>query len=55
MLCDTNGFNFICNDEIDKEMVWKDGFHLTNDGTIMLVDNFMKYLNINLGIDFNVN
>ena len=55
VLCDTNGFNFICNDEIDKEMVWKDGFHLTNDGTIMLVDNFMKYLNINLGIDFNVN
>ena len=48
VLCATNGFNFICNDEIGKEMFWKDGLHLTND-------NFTKYLNINLGIDFNVN
>ena len=36
-------------------MVWKDAFHLTIDGTAMLADNFMKYLDINLGIDFNVN
>ena len=36
-------------------MVWKDGLHLTNDGTAMLDDNFTKYLNFNLGIDFNVN
>ena len=55
VLCATNGFNFICNDEIGREMVWKDGLHLTNDGTAMLADNFTKYLNINLGIDFNVN
>ena len=55
MLCATNGFNFICNDEIGREMVWKDCLHLTNDGTTMLADNFTKYLNINLGIDFNVN
>ena len=55
VLCATNGLNFICNDEIGREMVWKDGLHLTNDGTAMLADNFTKYLNINLGIDFNVN
>ena len=55
VLCATNGFNFIWNDEIGREMVWKDGLHLTNDGTAMLADNFTKYLNINLGIDFNVN
>ena len=36
-------------------MFWKDGFDLANDGTAMLADNFRKYLNINLGIDFNVN
>ena len=55
VLCATNGVNFICNDEIGREMVWKDGLHLTNDGTAMLDDNFTKYLNFNLGIDFNVN
>ena len=50
-----NGFDFICNDEIGQEMVWKDGLHLTNGGTAILADNFGKYLNINLGIDFNLN
>ena len=55
MLCATNGLNFICNDEINREMVWKDDLHLINDGTAMLADNFTKYLNINGGIDFNVN
>ena len=55
MLCATNGFNFIYNNEIDKEMVWKEGLHLTNYRTTMLDDNFTKYLNMNLGIDFNVN
>ena len=55
VLCGTNGFNFIYNDEIGGEMVWKDGLHLTIDGTAMVADNFTKYLNINLGIYFNVN
>ena len=55
MLCATNGFNFIYNNEIDKEMVWKEGLHLTNYRTTMLDDNFTKYLNMNLGIGFNVN
>ena len=55
VLCATNGLNFICNDEIGREMVWKDVLHLTNDGTAMLADNFTKYLNINIGVDFNVN
>ena len=41
--------------EIGREIVWKDGLHLTNDGTAMLTDNLSKCLNINLGIDFNVN
>ena len=55
VLCATNDFNFICDDEIGREIVWKDGLHLTNDETVMLADNFTKYLNINLGTDFNVN
>ena len=28
VLCATNGFNFMCNDEIGSKMVWKDGLHL---------------------------
>ena len=55
MSCATNGLNFICNDKIGREMVWKDGLHLTNDGTAMLAANFTKSLNINLDTDFNVN
>ena len=55
VLCATNGFNFICNDKIGKEIVWKDGLHLTDDGTVMLADNFTKYVSINLAMDFNVN
>ena len=51
----TNGFNFLCNDEIGKEMVWKDRLYLTNDGAAMLADNFTEYLNINMDIDFNPN
>ena len=54
MLCATNSFNFICNDEIGRKIVWKNGLYLTNNGT-MLADNFTKYLNTNLGIVFNVN
>ena len=55
VLCATNGFNFICNDQIGQEMIWNDGLHLNNDGTAMLTDNFAKQLNINLGIGFKVN
>ena len=45
----------MCNDEIGREMSWKDGLRLTNDENAMLSDNLTEYLNINLGIDFNVN
>ena len=49
VLCTTNGFNFICNEKIGSDMVWKDGLRLTDDGTAMLPYSFTKYLNINLG------
>ena len=42
-MCAANGFYFICNDMIDVSMIWKDGLHLTNDGTKMLANNFLKY------------
>ena len=37
-------------------MIWKDGLHLTNDGTTLLANNFLKYLKcFQENIDFNVN
>ena len=41
---------------IDVSIIWKDGLHLTNDGTKVLANNFLKYLKSFQGnIDFNVN
>ena len=28
---------------IDVSMIWKDGAHLTNDGTKVLANNFLKF------------
>ena len=41
---------------IDHRMLWKDGIHLTDDGTKILAAIFLNYLNINLenAINFNV-
>ena len=41
---------------IDHTMLWKDGIHLTDDGTKILATNVLNYLNINLenAINFNV-
>ena len=40
----------------DHRMLWKDGLHLTDDGTNILAANALNYLNINLEntITFNV-
>ena len=38
-----------------NNMIWKDGLHLTNDGTKVLANNFLKYLSFPGNIDFNVN
>ena len=55
-LCGTNGFHYISNEMIDHKMLWKDGIHLTDDGTKILTANVLNYLNINLEntIHFNV-
>ena len=54
-MCAANGFHFICNDMIDVSMIWKDGLHLTNDGTKVLANNFLKYLSFQGNIDFHGN
>ena len=50
----TNGFHYISNEIIDHRMLWKDGIHLTDDGTKILVA-VLNYLNINLENDINFN
>ena len=50
------GFYFICNDMIDVNVVWKDGLHLSNNGTNVLANNAFKYLKSFRGnIDFTLN
>ena len=44
----SNGFHYIINEMIDQRMLWKDGIHLTDDGTKILAANILNYLNINL-------
>ena len=36
-------------------MLWKDGIHLTNDGTKILAANILSYLNVNLENAINSN
>ena len=33
---------------IDYRMLWKDGIHLTDDGTKILAAHVLNYLNINV-------
>ena len=40
---------------IDHRMLWKDGIHLTDDGTKILAANVLNYLNINLENAINSN
>ena len=31
--CKRNNFQFVSNDDITREVLWRDGLHLNNDGT----------------------
>ena len=45
-------FTFICNSATARAMRWRDGLHLTNEGTNILSNNFLQYLkNVPLGND----
>ena len=43
-LCFEQGFTFICNSAIARAMLWRDGLHLTNEGTNMSSNYFLQYL-----------
>ena len=44
-LCKVYGFDFICNDRIGKDLLWRDGLHLADEGTSFLAINFLNFLN----------
>ena len=46
-LCLINSFIFIDNSEIKRDMLWKDGIHLNDQGIYMFASNFVDYLNAN--------
>ena len=45
LLCRINDFSDICNDLVNENYSWKDGLHLTNEGSSLLSNNFINYLN----------
>ena len=44
-LCKTYGFAFICNENIDRNRLWKDGIHFPNEDTSLLSKNLLEHLN----------
>ena len=44
LLCEKYSFIFINNVNIRKEHLWKDGNHLRNSGTIIIVKSFINIL-----------
>ena len=42
-----NDFSYICNDLVNENYLWKNGLHLTNEGSSLLINNFINYLNGN--------
>ena len=44
ILCLEQNFNFVFNCAIAREMLWRDGLHLTNEGTNMLSNNLLQCL-----------
>ena len=43
-LCRINDCFYICNDLVNKNYLWKDGLHLTNEGSSLLLNSFINYL-----------
>ena len=45
-LCKVYGFDFVCNDRIGKDLLWRDGLHHTDKVTSFVAINFLNFLNI---------
>ena len=47
LLCRISDFSYICNYLVNEKYLWKEGLHQTNEGSYLLLDNFINYLNGN--------
>ena len=47
-LCRRNDFFYICNGLVNENHLWKDVLHLTNEGSSLLINNFISYFNGNV-------
>ena len=45
--CQLNNFGFICNDNVSRNYLWKDGIHFDDKGTNILGGNFVLHRNQN--------
>ena len=43
--CKKNNFQFISNDNITRDVLWRDGLHLNSDGTYTFASNLVYFLN----------
>ena len=43
--CKNNGMYYMSNDMIDRDLLWKDGIHLTDRGTRVLAGNMVDLIN----------
>ena len=43
--CKRNNYQFISNDNITREVLWRDGLHLNIDGTYIFASNLVDFLN----------
>ena len=43
--CKRNNFQFVSNDNITREVLWRDGLHLNIDGTYIFTSDFVDFLN----------
>ena len=44
-ICLEQDYKILQDSAIARAMLWRDGFHLTNEGTSMLSNNSLQYLN----------
>ena len=44
-LCRTHGFVFVDNGNITVDHLQRDGIHLTEEGSVILANNYLFYLN----------
>ena len=43
-VCKDSNFHFVCNENVTREYLWKDGIHLNNEGTCIFTSSLNDHL-----------